>query len=321
MPKATFLLTFDTELLWDLRGRPWTKTDLHAVECLREKRFSALLKMLDELSIPATFALVGHLLSPASAVEIPRKLREEDEWYESLAPDLRTQERGLYWPELISLLKNTQLAHEIGCHTLTHRLFDEASLSQAAAQFEIEAACRIIGEAFGRRPTALVFPRNLAGHLSIAAKNGIRVFRGKDPTWWNAIPGWPGKLGHLVDRSLALTPPVHRQPYETNGLINVPGSMLLLARSGLRRLVPLGSLRRQAIKGLEVAIREGAFFHLWLHPIDLGYDDGELLAVLRAILERAANAVQQGFLHVTSRSAFADSERKGTLGHHAHPSD
>jgi peptidoglycan/xylan/chitin deacetylase (PgdA/CDA1 family) len=313
MTEGLFLLTLDTELLWDRRGQPWSKAEVHAVDRVRHGRFEALLSMLDELDIPATFALVGHLLIQPGEVEtLPATSQdggtgrgEPAHWYESIPRDFLRQREGLYWPELVPLLKGTLVSHEIACHTLTHRLFDETALPEAAARFEIDAACRVIARAFGKRPTALVFPRNLAGHLPIVAEAGIKVFRGKDPTWWGSIPGLPGKLAHLLDRSLALTPPVHPQALRVNDLTNVPGSMLLLARSGLRRVVPLSSLRRQAMKGVAAAIRGGCIFHLWLHPVDLGYDNGELLTVLRSVLEVVATATTEGRLRVATMSAFA----------------
>lgn len=319
MARATFLVTFDTELLWDLRAEPWSDADAGAAEYLRGEGLPALLAMLDGLRIPATFAIVGHLLLGPGEARIPQTLLDQEAadkqsprgWYSSLAEDVTRRPEGLYWPALVDLLGGASQRHEIGVHTLTHRLFDEALLSAEAARLEIGASADALGQAFGRRPTAVVFPRNKAGYLAELRQAGMTVFRGRDETWWSRISGPAGKVAHLTDRFLALPPPVYAASRETaDGLIDVPGSMLMLARSGLRRYIPLRSRYAQAAKGVAAAVAQGGIFHLWMHPIDLGYDKGPLLACLGRVLALMAAAVEDGRARFATMSTAAEERER-----------
>jgi peptidoglycan/xylan/chitin deacetylase (PgdA/CDA1 family) len=303
MGKATFLVTFDTELLWDLRGQAWSEDDVRAVRYTREEGLPNLLRILDELGIPATFALVAHLLFQPGEVEVPRPLLESEAlqsaagrgWYASLAGDFEDQREGLYWPALAELLGGASQPHELASHTLTHPVFDEEALSPEAARFEVESSVQGLAQVFGKRPTAFVFPRNRAGYVAELRNAGIKVFRGLDQTWWHRIGGPAGKGAHLMDRLLAVRPPVYSGSLRTEeGLLNVPGSMLFLARAGIRRYIPLRCRYTQAAKGIAAAVERGGVFHLWLHPIDLGYDRGPLLTTLHQVLKLMASVVGDG---------------------------
>jgi hypothetical protein len=60
------------------------------------------------------------------------------------------------------------------------------------------------------------------------------------------------------------------------------------------------------MRGIEAAVRAGGILHLWLHPIDLGFDNGELVEVLQSILEAVAGGVDRARLCVATMSAFAE---------------
>ena len=114
----------------------------------------------------------------------------------------------------------------------------------------------------------MVFPRNEVGHLKQLAGVGLRTFRGPDAGPATAIRRVSEPLGqaaNLAGKALPLPPPVVAAK-RSGGMIDVPGSMLLMARNGVRRFV-LPSVTRAKLKsGLERARRSGGIFHLWLHP-------------------------------------------------------
>lgn len=134
------------------------------------------------------------------------------------------------------------------------------------------------------------------------------MFRGMNRTWSSKVPGPLAKLAHVADRLWAIQPPVYIGPQvlSAHGLVDVPGSMLLLARQGMRRLVPLRCRWRQAAKGIAAAIARKAIFHLWMHPIDLGYDKGVLLGTLYDVLRLMASAVRDDKARFATMSTVVD---------------
>lgn len=314
MDRATFLLTFDTELLWGLMGAPSTDSHVDAVRYMRREGFARLLGILDELQVPATFALVGHLLVPSDKVGVAESWmadgrvrdRAGEPWYQAAAKRLTKQRDGYYWPELVELLQSADQKHEIASHSLTHCVFDSVHLPAEIAAFEVNRSVELIGEAFGRRPTAFVFPRNHPGHFPQLRNAGISVFRGTDQTWWHRLPGRAGQIGHMADRLLAWPPPVYPVPLLSEGLTNVPGSMLLLTPLGFRRHIPPSCRRMQAERGIRAAVQRRGIFHLWTHPIDLGHNQGALLPVLQRILRRMAEDVAEGKACFRTMSSVAE---------------
>ena len=126
------------------------------------------------------------------------------------------------------------------------------------------------------------------------------------PTWHAENPGPAGRVAHLVDQAIAIPPPVSTPNEELPGLWNIPGSMLLMHRSGLRRVVPMGARVRKARRGLRRAIREGGVFHLWTHPFNLASDQEVMLATLDAILRDAVRLRDAGRLRIESMGQIAD---------------
>jgi len=90
------------------------------------------------------------------------------------------------------------------------------------------------------------------------------------------------------------------------GLWNIPGSMLLLSRVGIRRFVPMRARARKARKGLRRAVREHKIFHLWCHPCNLTVDRAAMLRALEDILREAARLRAAGQLTITTMGALAD---------------
>ena len=88
-------------------------------------------------------------------------------------------------------------------------------------------------------------------------------------------------------------------------MIDVPGSMLLMARNGVRRFVLPSFTRAKLKSGLERA-RASGIFHLWFHPSNFYYRREEQLATLDWFLGHAANEAGQGRIEISTMSAYAD---------------
>jgi hypothetical protein len=107
-----------------------------------------------------------------------------------------------------------------------------------------------------------------------------------------------GRIANFVDKMLPISPtPVYaRQSGE--GLIDIPGSMLLLARNGARRFVFPAVTRAKLNKGLARSRDRKRIFHLWFHPSNFYFRREEQLATLAWFLEQAADQASRGDLEI-----------------------
>ena len=134
---------------------------------------------------------------------------------------------------------------------------------------------------------------------------GFTAFRGADPAWHSGLGGPVGRMARYLDHLVALPPPVSVPTEALPRLWNVPGSMLLLHRSGARRWVSLESRVRKARRGLHAAAERGAVFHLWTHPFNLASDPDGLIRVVDRILREAVAMRERGELVIETMSTVA----------------
>jgi hypothetical protein len=107
-----------------------------------------------------------------------------------------------------------------------------------------------------------------------------------------------GRTANFVDKMLPIppTPVAARQTGE--GLVDIPGSMLLLGRNGARRFVFPAVTRAKLSKGLVRSRDRNRIFHLWFHPSNFYFRREEQLATLAWFLEQAADQASRGDLEI-----------------------
>ncbi len=273
-----------------------------------------ILALLDKHQVAATWAVVGHLFladcrrgddgRPHPAMPRPDYAWHPGDWYASDPCADRGSEPLWYGDDIVDAISAAAAGHEIGCHGFSHAVFGDPGCRPAMAAAELDE-CRRLAGLRGLELRSFVFPRNREGHHAVIAQRGFRAIRGADPTWHRRLPGALGRLAHLVDQALAITPPVSVPREVQPGLWDIPGSMLLLERRGLRRLVPVGARVRKAHKGLRRAVREEAVFHLWFHPFNLAPDRVAMLAALDRVLAEVAALRAAGRLDVRTMGELA----------------
>jgi len=87
-------------------------------------------------------------------------------------------------------------------------------------------------------------------------------------------------------------------------LVELPSSMLLMARNGLRRAIHPASIIGKARLGLRAARRTGGIFHLWFHPSNFYYEPDRQLATLEGIVAAAAAMRDRGQLEIRTMSSY-----------------
>jgi peptidoglycan/xylan/chitin deacetylase (PgdA/CDA1 family) len=151
-----------------------------------------ILRLLEEYSIPITWATVGHLFlehctrgsNGLAHPDMPRPLSDgswSGDWYsQDPCSDVR-RAPSWYAPDLIQQIKESSIPHEIGCHSFSHADFTARYATPDMVSRELET-CIDLMRPFGQRPKSLVFPRNRAeySYLPLLARAGILAVRHRD---------------------------------------------------------------------------------------------------------------------------------------------
>jgi hypothetical protein len=280
--RGSFCISIDLELAWGV----WDAvTPQYISRCASLERpiVREVLSRFEKYEIEASWAVVGRLLEPSTRNDGPA-------WYA---------------PDLIEAIRGARPLQEIGSHTYAHTYFAQAT--REAVRTDLEAAARVHRE-HGLDFQTFVFPRNLVAYVDELARVGIKVFRSVDMGWQTRLPP-PGRrlsrLANLVDKIIPIPPAVVRPRQHPAGPIELPSSMLLMARNGPRRMIHPKALEAKARFGLRTAARSGGVFHMWFHPSNLYYETESQLRVLDGVLAEACQLRKRGQLDVRPMGSFA----------------
>ncbi len=280
---SSVVISVDAELGWgfhDLKDPPQKR-----VEYARNG-WIQLHTLCERYSIPATWAIVGHLLldeCDGAHLSHPTPpgwfARERDQW--RLRPDLR------FGGELVRALQASELDHDIGSHTFSHVLFDDPRLDEAVIKAEIEAA-KDAAKPYGIEYDSFVFPRNAVGYREVLADAGFRVYRGSAPQQLTHQRQWEKLSATINPDRVPLVEPV----VDEYGLVDVPPSVFLFGFQGLPRVVCetlwMDPIVRQVTGAIDNALSSGGVVHLWLHPNDL-------------VTERDVNRLETIFAYIDAK--------------------
>ncbi len=192
---------------------------------------------------------------------------------------------------------------QIGSHSYTHAIFGDKKVTKEKALSEYRNGMKIL-EQHGEEPISFVFPRNSVNYLEELESTGFEAYRGLEPSWYVNVPGKTKKICHMLDQTLAITPPTIILCKNGN-LVNIPASMLYLPMHGFRKYIPLKSRTRKAHKGIQRAINKKEIFHLWFHPFNIATNQKRLLKGLEEILKEVNDERNKGKLEVMTMGQVA----------------
>ena len=313
--KATFVLSLDTELMWGSFHR-MSPAQFEAGFPAVRGVIARVLALLDRYEIPATWAVIGHLFldacerDPAGTAHPdlihPQQGWWAGEWYGMDPCTDRVRDPLWYGTDILDAIQGARVHHEIGCHSFAHPRFGDPAMTEAAAASDLDA-CLAIARSRGIELRSFVFPFNSEGHHRLLRERGFRAYRGTGPEELRvrSLPTAFQRPARLSTQILGARPLVG-QPWETlPGLWDIPASMLLMTRTGPRRLVSHRARLRRVRAGLGAAQHSGAVFHLWTHPWNLADDPEFHLAVLRDVLDEVVRLRDAGALHVETMGGLA----------------
>src|SRR5260370_23531854 len=95
------------------------------------------------------------------------------------------------------------------------------------------------------------------------------------------------------------------EPSLKEGMVSIPGSLLIRCAAGWRKYIPDSSRLRRLRKGLERVRRSGGVFHVWFHPEDLYVGWPRLENVVARFLEELGILVRDGDLRCLTMGQLA----------------
>ncbi len=313
--RGTMVISVDLELAW---GR----FDTMPVEVLEKEsatertHIRRLLTLLDEYEIPATWAMVGHLMLHGCARNPDGVVHADvtphaayswfpEDWYRYDPCTTASAAPGWYAPDILEWIRAARVKHEIGSHSFAHIVYGDPECAAAMAQADLRAAVEVASKE-GLTLDSFVFPRNKIGHLDLLKAVGILAYRGDDPP--HRTPHAPKvvrKLITVLDQVLGLSPrAVHAEEVLT-GLWNIPGNHFYLPREGPFKMLPIMSRVLKAKRGMRQAIRDGTLYHLWFHPFDLSADPDAIFWGLERIFAYAKRQREAGNLDILTMREYA----------------
>jgi len=306
-----FIFSLDTELGTGFFDLDEDRKRLFSADGSRErKKIQRIITLLEEFQIVATWAVVGHIFyDHCEKCEICPIL----EWkgkYKSFEEAYGTQHPLWYGADVIDMLQNQKMEHEIAFHGYTHEIFNEKTMSKEKAEIEIQEFLRVT-QRRGIKPTSIVFPRDKAGHLHLFEKYGFVCYRGEE-----SLPliirnrFFIGKIIKTIDHILGVsTPPIYDpHEYEKNHLINMTASQHIFGFNRSVELIldasRLSNLRiRRMIKAIKKAAQQKKVVHLWAHPWEFRTEQD--FSKLRYIFSHVADAVREGKMKSVSMAEMA----------------
>lgn len=306
-----FMLTWDTEALW---GFPERRVDREtSIDVGRRFRdvIRRIISILDEFEIPATFAIVGHLYLESCSCDSrgkhpemvhPQHLWHVD-WYTNDPCTDRVCDPGWYAPEIIGMIKDSRVKHEVASHSFSHCVFGDRGCSRDVAVSEV-TRCRSLADMNGIALKSFVFPRNSVGHVDVLKEQGFVCYRGPTVGWYSALPFGLARIGGVLDEFLPTTPRLV-VPSVEDGILNIPGSMLIRARNGWRRVLPIHLTEKKIIRAIRECARRDKTFHLWSHPLNLAWKSDAMFKMLRSVASAVEQERNAGRLRVVTMAEYA----------------
>ena len=281
---GTFCISIDLELAWG----NWDQLSpeyLRRCQLLDRPIVERLTQLFDRYGISATWAITGHLLQKRQSDSLP----SQTAWYA---------------PDIIDQICKTSTPQEIGSHSFAHICYQDADAKSVYADIQ---AAKNIHNKHDLQFSSFVYPRDLVGHTDLLNQFGIIVYRSMDVSWYvgaRRIGSSIYRILSLIDKLLPIPPTVVLPIVHQNGIIELPCSMLLIGRNGLRRFIHPKVLTMKVKFGLNSAISKNALFHLRFHPSNFHYQTESQFEVLENILIYANQLRDKNAINICTMGAF-----------------
>src|SRR5260370_14675383 len=208
---------------------------------------------------------------------------------------------------LVKMIKNARPAQEIGFHSFSHVPFGSPGMTRERAIAEYQY-CAQTARKLGIPTTSFVFPRNSVAYLAELRDAGFTCFRDVDVLPFRFTNDKLTSAGMVLADFAGLLPRMI-EPSLKEGIVSIPGSLLIRYAAGWRKCIPDSSRLRRLRKGLDRVRRNGGVFHVWFHPENLYAEWPRLENVDARFLDELGILVRNGDLRCLTMGQLASEFR------------
>lgn len=309
MTQPTVVISLDLELSWGSFDLGFTPEVVKMARWTHDVGLPTLLKHFTNNGISATWAVVGAMmrssLPDVSGLPEIRYSHFQKPWF-SYIPTNADEETYPEWfgASLLNLLKRARPTQEIGFHSFSHVTFGWPGMTRERAVAEYRYCVEAARE-LGLSTASFVYPRNCVGFIRELSDAGFVCFRDMDSLVLPFASGRLRSLEMVFADFLGLSPQVV-EPSLREGVVSIPGSLLIRCAEGWRKYIPDSSRLRRLRKGLERVRRRGGVFHVWFHPENLYAERPRLENVVARFLEELSEMTRKGDVRCLTMGQLAD---------------
>lgn len=286
--KGGFIISADFELAWAWR---YSKLPNPYETALRKAgnartNFPKLIDLFEKYDFPITWAIVGHLFLDSCTKEDHKEMARiphfdfhwkftEGDWYDFDPYSNYKKAPEWYAPDLIKMIIDSKVKHDIGCHTFTHMIMKDEFCPPEVADDELKA-CVDAAEKWDLKLNSFVFPGGRNGNYKSLAENGIKCYR--QNLHYDLI--YP-EIGE-------------------EGMVRLPSSFCIDDEG-------FGWSNEYSVKRykkyIDKACQSGTFAHGWFHP---SFNERIIYEHLEPLLEYASGLRSEGKLYIATMKDAAE---------------
>lgn len=192
--KSVLIISSDFELAWAWRFAKAYDNPLDtALKMARDERENIpdIINLCERFNIPISWMTVGHLFLESCKKEngklhlnLPRLKKfentfwkfDQDDWFNNISCSSYKTSPEWYCPDLIKLIIDSKVKHEIGCHTFSHIDCRDEVCSSEVFLAELHE-CKKIANDWGIELKSFVHPGHTIGNLENLAEEGFTSYR------------------------------------------------------------------------------------------------------------------------------------------------
>jgi hypothetical protein len=312
MTRPTVVISLDLELSWGSFDLSYGDELLKMGRWTHDVGAPNLLKHLTRNGLSATWAIVGammrRVLPDVSGLPEVHYPHFSKPWF-SYVPKDGDEKSHPEWfgASLVEMIRNAVPEQEIGFHSFSHVPFGERGMTRERAIAEYRY-CAQIAKELGITKSSFVFPRNSVRYLAELRDAGFDCFRDVDRLPMRFANGALNSLG-MIWADFAGSTPCMVEPSLKDGIVSIPGSLLIRYAAGWRKYIPDSSRLRRLRKGLERVRLSRGVFHVWFHPENLYAEWPRVENVVARFLEELGVLVRNGDVRCLTMGQLASEFR------------
>jgi hypothetical protein len=328
MTQSTVVISLDLELCWGSFDLSFDDELLKMGRWTHDIGAPNLLNHFTCNGISASWAVVGAMMRPSlpdvSGLPEISFSHFSKPWFTYVPKDGdELTHPEWFGASLVKMIRLAKPEQEIGFHSFSHVPFGLPGMTRERAIAEYRH-CAQIAQEVGIPTTSFVFPRNLVAYLPDLRDAGFTCFRDSDELPFRFRNDKLTSIGMILADFAGLSPRMV-EPSLKEGIVSIPGSLLIRYAAGWRKYIPDSSRLRRLRKGLDRVRRSGGIFHVWFHPENLYAEWPRLENVVARFLEELGILVRNGDIRCLTMGQLASefqtqlAVRKGRNSSPAYP--